>query len=106
MHYLKISPDYLTTDLDLTTKTLLGYTENYQYGQLLLPFEYKGEFVEYFECEDGDIIAQLRLPGAFIKDGKDRALNKCVKGDLQPKYLMYAYGKFGMENIFTNISNY
>lgn len=105
MYYLKISKDYLTTQLDFTTKTLLGYTNDYKYGQLLLPFDYEGKQAEYLECEDGDIIAQLRLPGAYVKDGKDRALNKCIKGELQPTYLMYAYGKFGIQNILTDITN-
>ena len=83
MYFLKANKAYLTTQVDSDIKAMLGYTEDYTYGQLLLPFEYNGEMVEYVE-QGEDIIVQLRLPGAFVKDGKDRALNKCVKGDLQP----------------------
>lgn len=107
MHFLKITPDYLTTQVDPTTKYLLGYTNNYTYGELLLPFEHNGELVEYLECSDGDIIAWLKLPNAF-KDakGNDRALNKSYKQKaLQSEYLTYAYGKFGMNKILTDISN-
>jgi hypothetical protein len=106
MYYLKISKDYLTTKVDATTKHFLGYTNDYTFGELLLPFDYKGEQVEYLECVDGDIIAWLKLPHHFKKDGKDRALNKSYRQkEIQPEFLMYAYGKFGIENILTDLTN-
>ena len=102
MYYLRVNKEYLTTKVDPEIKMMLGYTEDYTYGELLLPFEYNGEMVEYIDQGD-TVIVQLRLPGAFVKDGKDRALNKCVRGEIQPKYLYYAYGKFGIKNILTQI---
>lgn len=105
MYYLRVNKSYLTTQVEPDIKQMLGYTKNYTYEQLLLSFEYEGEELDYIDL-GSEIIVRLRLPGANLDaNGNDRALNKCIKGDLQPQYLYYAYGKFGINNISTNIDN-
>lgn len=110
IYYLKISKNYLTTRIDPTTRYFLGYINDYTFGELLIPFTYNGELVEYLECADGDIITLLRLPAAHVAQDEngvyyDRALNKCYNGEIQLGWLMYAYGKFGYEKILTDITN-
>ena len=125
----------LQMQLDDDIKKLSNYTEDYCYGQLLMPFheEYNGNLPRfkrvnnenpslferddtidkpwYIQCEDGDLIVWLKLPYHYSINVngviKDRALSYSIRThELQPEWLGFVRGKFGIQNILTDISNY
>ena len=96
-YYIKHSPALLQMIIPDSLKALLKYTNDYTFGDLLMLIN-EDDYIQVHA--DGDIIVKMRLPYGYPdKDGNDRALNGCVRGEITPEFYNKAVELFGLENV-------